>query len=171
MVRVGLPVLVFVLSAFAAGPTRADSGPNIVLFLVDDMGWTDWQRDAKLNPTGSVVYETPHLLRLALSGKVFNNAYAACPVCSPTRAAIMTGKNPARLRLTDWIPGPNEGTAKLAKPKWTKNLAASEVTLAEALRRCLLNASNQKATDRDRMEYVFALFSGGPDHGGDHPSS
>lgn len=132
--QVCLPLLLVVSCAFATGQARAASGPNIVLFLVDDMGWTDWQRDATLNPTGSLVYETPNLLRLAKSGQVFSNSYAACPVCSPTRAAIMTGKNPARLRLTDWIPGPNVGTTKLTKPKWRKNLAASEVTLAEALR-------------------------------------
>ncbi len=134
MPLVKLPLLLFVLCALATGQARAASRPNIVLFLVDDLGWTDWQQDPKFNPTGSVVYETPNLLRLAKSGQVFRSAYAACPVCSPTRAAIMTGKNPARLRLTDWIPGPNVGTAKLTKPKWRKNLAATEVTLAEALR-------------------------------------
>jgi arylsulfatase A len=134
MLRVKLMLLLYVLCALATGQARAASRPNIVLFLVDDLGWTDWQQDAKFNPTGSVVYETPHLLRLAKSGQVFRNAYAACPVCSPTRAAILTGKNPARLRLTDWIPGPNVGTAKLTKPNWQKNLATSEVTLAEALR-------------------------------------
>ncbi|QDU88826.1 Arylsulfatase precursor [Pirellulimonas nuda] len=107
--------------------------PNVVLFLVDDMGWTDWQRDAQLNPTGSLLYETPNMLRLAQQGQNLTNAYAACPVCSPTRAAITTGKTPARTRITDWISGSGVSTANLTQPNWTKNLAASETTIAEAL--------------------------------------
>lgn len=113
--------------------TIAQDNPNIVLFLVDDMGWTDWQQDASLNPEGSVVYETPNMLQLAQSGKVFDNAYAASPVCSPTRAAIMTGKTPARTRISDFISGTNNSTANLQQPAWTKNLPSSEITLAESL--------------------------------------
>ena len=115
--------------------------PNIVLFLVDDMGWTDWQQDAVLNPTGSALYETPNMLRLAHEGTVFNNAYAASPVCSPTRAAILTGKSPARLRITDFISGTNTATTNLSQPNWTKNLPASELTLAESLAAAGYNTS------------------------------
>ena len=67
------------------------------MFLTDDLGWTDWQYDATLNPTGSLVYETPNLLQLAHQSMVFNNAYAACPLCSPTRASILTGQSPRGL--------------------------------------------------------------------------
>src|SRR3954447_5434566 len=73
--------------------------PNIVFILADDLG----QRD--LACYGSTFYETPHLDALAAAGVRFTNAYAACNVCSPTRAAILTGKYPARLHITDWIPG------------------------------------------------------------------
>jgi arylsulfatase A-like enzyme len=71
--------------------------PNFVFFLVDDLGWMD------LGCYGSTFYETPNIDKLATQGLRFTNAYAACPVCSPTRASIMTGKYPARLGITDWI--------------------------------------------------------------------
>jgi len=116
-----------------ASLVMAQGTPNVVLFVVDDMGWTDWQHDAVLNPTGSALYETPNMLRLSQSGVVFNNAYASSPVCSPTRVALMTGKNPARTRITDYISGTNNSTKKLVQPDWVKNLAASDVTLAESL--------------------------------------
>src|SRR5690606_9634559 len=71
--------------------------PNIVLVLVDDMGWAD------SGCYGSRYYETPNIDRLASQGLRFTNGYAACAVCSPTRASIMTGRYPARLGVTDWI--------------------------------------------------------------------
>ena len=71
--------------------------PNVVLFLIDDMGWTD------LACQGSQYFETPHIDRLAAGGMRFTNGYAACAVCSPTRAAIQTGRYPARVGVTDWI--------------------------------------------------------------------
>ena len=77
----------------AAKTTR----PNFVFFLIDDLGRQD------LGCYGSTFYETPNIDRLAAQGMRFTNAYAACPVCSPTRASIMTGKYPARLGITDWI--------------------------------------------------------------------
>lgn len=104
------------------------SRPNIVFLLADDLGWTG------LSSFGSDFYETPQLDRLALSGLKFTDAYAACTVCSPTRASIMTGKYPARLHLTDFIAGQNRPWAKLRIPNWNKGLDHSEVTIAEALR-------------------------------------
>src|SRR5271165_1373864 len=89
------------LSTLAAAPMlRAQKQPpvNFVFILIDDMGW----RDVGYN--GSELFETPNIDKLAAQGMRFTNAYAACPVCSPTRASIMTGKYPARLHLTDWIP-------------------------------------------------------------------
>ena len=83
---------------------------------------------------GSDSYETPNLDRLAASGMKFTNAYAACTVCSPTRASILTGMSPARLHLTDFIAGQNRPWAKLRIPDWTKQLEHRHVTIAEALR-------------------------------------
>lgn len=105
--------------------------PNVVLILVDDYGWAD------LGCYGSRFYETPNMDRLARQGMRFTNAYAACAVCSPSRAAIQTGLYPARLHLTDWIPGEGDnhkGNALLV-PNWTKYLSTSYDTLAKALAR------------------------------------
>ncbi len=81
----------------SSGALPQTDQPNIVLLLADDMGWTA--------PAcyGSDTHETPNIDRLSMQGIKFTNAYAACPVCSPTRASIVTGKYPARLHLTDWI--------------------------------------------------------------------
>ncbi len=83
---------------------------------------------------GSELYETPNIDRLAGEGMLFDNAYAACTVCSPTRAAVMTGKYPARLRITDWIEGHKRPEAKLSVPDWTMYLPHEEVTIAEHLK-------------------------------------
>ena len=72
---------------------------NIVFILIDDMGWTD------LTCYGNTFHETPNIDRLAAEGMRFTDAYAACPVCSPTRASIMSGQYPARIGITDFIPG------------------------------------------------------------------
>jgi arylsulfatase A-like enzyme len=79
------------------------------------------------------LYETPNLDGLAASGMKFTAAYSACTVCSPTRASIMTGMYPARLRLTDFIAGQNRPYARLQIPDWTKGLEDRYVTIAEAL--------------------------------------
>ena len=102
--------------------------PNIVFFLVDDLGWADIEPN---NP--STFYETPNLEALASSGMKFTNAYASCPVCSPTRASIMTGKSPARLHITDWIPGRDPQDQKLIGPKDLHQMALEEKTIAESL--------------------------------------
>src|SRR3954468_869385 len=97
-------------------PSAFATAPNVVMFLADDMGWTDWQYDATLNPTGSKLYETPNLLRLAQRSVQFTQAYASAPVCSPTRASILTGQSPARTRLTNYLPGTANTTATLREP-------------------------------------------------------
>jgi arylsulfatase A-like enzyme len=103
--------------------------PNIVFILADDLGWADIGCD------GSKYYETPHIDRLAKQGMRFTDAYAACPVCSPTRASILTGKWPARLHLTDWIPGEgNAANHRLLVPKWRQYLPLDEMNLARALK-------------------------------------
>ncbi len=103
--------------------------PNIVFILADDLGW----RDTGYN--GSRFYETPHIDRLARSGMVFTNGYAAAPVCSPTRAALMTGKYPARLRLTRHLQGAHRfHYSRVIPPLSRLELPLEEVTLAEMLK-------------------------------------
>ena len=120
-----LPTLVFAQKA----------KPNIVFLLVDDLGYGDFScYGAKFN-------ETPHIDKLAKKGMKFTNAYAACTVCSPSRAAILTGKYPARLKLTDWIAGHVDPKAKLLVPDWNMRLEHSEVLLPEALKEAGYNTA------------------------------
>jgi arylsulfatase A-like enzyme len=116
----------------AAVPER----PNFLFILVDDLGWTD------LSSFGSAFYETPNCDRIAAEGMRFTNAYAACPVCSPTRASIMIGQYPARLSTTDWFGAPQPDTVD---KHWTRNkpllpapyddrIPLEQVTIAEALK-------------------------------------
>jgi len=117
----------FLMGALAADPPR--QRPNFVFILVDDLGWADG------GCVGSKFYRTPNIDRLAAAGMRFTQAYASCAVCSPTRAAIMTGKYPARLHLTDWIPGEGApGNSRFRLPAWQKQLPLEEFTLAEALK-------------------------------------
>lgn len=115
-------------SSFAAKPAPA-SKPNIVLILADDLGVH------QLGCYGSGFYETPYVDKLAKEGMRFTNAYAACHVCSPTRASIMTGKYPARLGITDFIPGRKDPKdSRLVQPKWNMRLELEEITIAESLK-------------------------------------
>lgn len=106
----------------------AGEKPNILFILTDDLGYHD------LGSNGSDLYRTPNLDRLAQQGTRFTQGYTAAHVCSPTRASIMTGKYPARLRLTDWLNGSVKPYAKLQIPDWNKGLPDEEVTLAELLK-------------------------------------
>ena len=116
-------------AAALAPQARPQSKLNFIIILIDDMGWTD------LGAFGSRFYQTPNTDRLVSQGMKFTNAYAACPVCSPTRASIMTGKYPARLHLTDWIPGRKQWpSAKLLTPRFEQQLPLEETTIAELLR-------------------------------------
>ena len=123
-------ILILVLVAFAGilSSCSIKKKPNVLFILVDDLGWND------LGCYGSTFYETPNLDKLAASGVKFTNAYAAHPVCSPTRAAIMTGKNPARIGITDWIPGRGDKGKKLKTPKILHQLPLEEYTIAEEFR-------------------------------------
>jgi arylsulfatase A-like enzyme len=104
--------------------------PNIVFILMDDLGWRD------LSCYGSTFYETPNLDRLARQGIRFTDAYAACPVCSPTRASIMSGKYPARVGVTNYIAYGTHHPArgKLVDAPYVKELSLSETSVATALR-------------------------------------
>lgn len=102
--------------------------PNFVFLLVDDLGWGD------LGCFGSTFHETPNIDKLCADGMKFTRAYSACTVCSPSRAAILTGRSPARLHLTDWIPGHRNPAAKLAVPDWKMYIDNDRITLPEALK-------------------------------------
>jgi arylsulfatase A-like enzyme len=101
---------------------------NFVFILVDDMGWKD------LGYSGSTFYETPNIDALSKTSVQFTNAYASASVCSPTRASILTGKHPARVNITDWIPGDDNQNKKLIGPKDLDVLPLKEVTIAEVLK-------------------------------------
>jgi arylsulfatase A-like enzyme len=120
----------FAALLFCAIPIRAAAPKlNFVFILADDFGWKD------LGCYGSTFYKTPNIDRLAQHGMKFTDFYAACPVCSPTRASILTGKYPARLNLTDWIPGMKDKPEhKLLRPEFLHQLPLEETTIAEALK-------------------------------------
>jgi len=120
--------LITTCSETATNP-KQKAPPNIVFLLVDDLGWND------VGCYGSTFYETPNIDRLAKEGMRFTDAYAACPVCSPTRASILTGKYPIRLNITDWIPGSDPKNRKLLGTKDKHELPLSEITLAETLKK------------------------------------
>ena len=105
--------------------------PNILFILIDDMGWTD------LSCCGSEFYETPRIDSLCADGMRFTDAYAACPVCSPTRASLLTGKYPATVGITDWIHWGNDRPAprgRVIDVPYLRDLPATETSLAAALR-------------------------------------
>jgi arylsulfatase A-like enzyme len=124
LMRLALALVMLLPIGAAAAPK-----PNIVFILIDDLG----QRD--LGCYGSTFYETPNVDALAVAGMRFTDAYAACCVCSPTRASILTGKYPARLGITDWLPGRKDAPEqKLRRPALLGHLPAGEVTIAQALK-------------------------------------
>ena len=102
--------------------------PNVIFILVDDLGWND------LGYSGSTFYESPNIDSLSNDSFQFMNAYAASPVCSPTRASIMTGKHPSRVNITDWIPGLDPKDKPLLGPKDLDELPLEETTIAEKLK-------------------------------------
>jgi arylsulfatase A len=147
---IGLGAAAFALQGFQ-GTSRlfadeaTDKKPNFVFILVDDLGWID------TGCYGSRFYETPNIDKLAAEGMQFTNAYAACAVCSPTRAAVMTGRYPARLGVTDWIRARFQGgkipenkknpteyvggkNRKLLCPPNALWMELEEITIAEALK-------------------------------------
>jgi arylsulfatase A-like enzyme len=100
--------------------------PNIVFILIDDLGWVD------LGCYGSTFHETPNLDRLAADGALFTDAYAASPVCSPTRASLLSGKYPSTVGVTQYIGG--HGVGRLADVPYFGFLPTQEFSLARALR-------------------------------------
>lgn len=111
-----------------------ETRPNIIFIVTDDLGWSD------LGCYGADLHETPNVDRLAQKSIVFSNSYAAGPVCSPTRASIMTGKTPARLNYTIWseaaaenAEGKKNTKSKYLAPLTLENLPLEETTIAEVL--------------------------------------
>lgn len=124
-----LTAICSLLTPFASfTAAAADQTLNFIVILVDDLGRHD------LGCYGSKFHLTPNLDRLAAQGMRFTQAYSACTVCSPTRAALLTGKYPARLHVTDWIEGHKRPQAKLKVPDWTMHLPANERTIAASLK-------------------------------------
>ncbi len=134
-----MPLLLIGVSAVVTPACKKEAPKtNIIFILADDFGW------AQTGIYGSDYYKTPNIDCLASEGIRFTNAYTACSVSSPTRASIMTGKYPARLHLTDVIPGTDKTVNPtrpdwrddypLSRPEWQKFLPLEEVTLAEVLR-------------------------------------
>jgi len=143
--KMGLAAVGLTFAGIGYRCTQGAANPNIILINVDDLGWTD------LGCFGSEYYETPNIDKLASNGMKFTNGYAACAVCSPTRASLMTGRYPARLGLTDWIRFSNDDKAVKAgknpteyvidkdrelacppNPFWMEH---DEITIAEVLKK------------------------------------
>ncbi|MSU24973.1 MAG: DUF4976 domain-containing protein [Opitutus sp.] len=130
MSRILLPSVALLLLAALSLPASAASSPrppNFVFILADDLG------TPPVAAYGNKFYQTPNIDSLARDGIKFTAAYAACPVCSPTRAALMTGQYPARTRVTDFIAGNLFPFARLTQPDWQKFLPLSASTIAEEL--------------------------------------
>ncbi len=130
--RLLAPALLFALLAaclcsLAHAANSPPRPPNFVFILGDDLG------TPPVSAYGGSYYRTPHIDSLARDGIKFTAAYAACPVCSPTRAALMTGQYPARTRITDFIAGNAFPLARLKQPEWQKFLPLSASTVAEEL--------------------------------------
>lgn len=133
----GIVIVTAGITPVRAQVSKESMKPNVIFILADDLGWMD------LGCYGSSFYETPNIDQLAKEGISFTNAYAACPVSSPTRASFQTGKYPARLHLTDYIPG---GYSIASRKKiidsicpvlpvaFENNMPLSELTIAEALK-------------------------------------
>ncbi|MEX0330195.1 MAG: sulfatase [Puniceicoccaceae bacterium] len=115
------------LAPLLYGSPKTDTR-NVIIVLVDDLGWAD------LGCYGSTFHDTPNLDALAAEGIRFTQAYAASPVCSPSRAALMTGRHPVRVDITDWIKGFVKKDPLLQTPEDRDELALEEVTMAEILK-------------------------------------
>jgi arylsulfatase A-like enzyme len=132
IIKLGAVAAIPLAALYQCGKQPAPK-PNVIFILVDDYGYAD------LGCYGSRFYETPNIDRLATEGVRFTDAYAACPVSSPTRAALMTGKYPVNTGVTDWLPGrqasnPGLPEDRLLSLPFTQQLELNEITIAEVLK-------------------------------------
>ena len=129
LLRMNRSLLFLSFLSLMTGSAPAADKPNIIFILTDDLGWSD------LGCYGSPWKNTPHLDKLAAEGTRFTHAYASQPICSANRAALMTGRTPARLNVTDFIPGrPILPSQKMIRPQNAHQLALEEKTLPELLK-------------------------------------
>ncbi len=126
-------ILLFIVGCSNNKNSKHTDHPNVILIVADDLGYSD------LHCYGNKIGDTPNLDKLAENGVRFTSAYASCAVCSPTRASLLTGKNPVALNLTDFIPGRQangpQPDHKLISPDFNKHLPIDEITIAEQLKK------------------------------------
>jgi arylsulfatase A-like enzyme len=175
--RLGWAGAVFVAALLgqASLARAATPKPNVVLFVVDDLGWTD------TSATGSNFYETPNVQRLQRISLNFRNGYAACPVCSPTRASLLLGLSPARTRVTNWLGSGQTGGGDrpLTDPAWADQIPAARHTLAEALASAGYSTAHvgkwhlgeRNTPGADPLANGFGTNIGGNDRGSPPPDS
>ena len=129
LMEVGVMSLLILTSCTDRAAEMKGARPNIVFILADDMGWAD------LPAYGNAFNEAPNLTRMAANGIRFTDAYAACPVCSPTRASIMSGQYPARVGITDFITGHWRPFEEVIVPKNRNQYLPHEIyTLGELMK-------------------------------------
>lgn len=170
------------LTCSTLAATRQSDQPNVVILLVDDLGCDE------LACYASRFHDTPHIDALAKRGMRFTHAYSASTLCSPSRAALLTGRSPARLHLTDWIPGQQQLNRKTLTPPWKTWIDRERVLLPEAMKEqgyetCFLGkwhlVPRPKPTERDNPPRIAELAAVYQDHlpqnngfdenfGGDH---
>ncbi|UZO80292.1 sulfatase [Aquimarina sp. ERC-38] len=131
-----IQTVVAVILSINTGWTQTSKKPNVVFILIDDFGWND------VGYNGSTFYETPHLDQLSKEFMRFDRCYTPSPMCSPTRVSIITGKNPARHGVTQWLPGRANWPGKpktlqkvLCPAPQVSGINRNETTLAEALQK------------------------------------
>ena len=127
-ILIGFSIVIPIIICSCTNHSIKVTTPNVIFILVDDLGWND------LGYSGSKFYESPNIDTLSNYSFQFTNAYSASPVCSPTRASIMTGKHPSRVNITDWIPGNDPKDKPLLGPQDLDALPLEEITIAEELK-------------------------------------
>ena len=170
-------LIVFCFCVLLASTALQARKPNVIFIMVDDLGWMD------LACQGNKIVDTPNIDRFAAEGMRFTSAYSAAPVCTPTRAAVLTGKSPARLHMTTHAPGgflPK--TSKFLPAKTLIDLPLEHLTIAERLKEAgyrnaflgkwhLAGDSRRGAKGRGNVEFYpeaqgFDINLGGCAYGG-----
>lgn len=156
--------VLFALVTLPLTTVAAADSPNIILIFIDDLGWKD------VGCYGNDFVETPHIDQLAADGLRFTDFYAAGAVCSPTRCAVQSGQNQARIGITAHIPGHWRPFERVITPQTTMALPTDIVTIAEALKGAgyatgyigKWHLGNGPAFQPDRQGYDFSAVIGGP---------